>query len=792
MFQHHLLLLYRNLKKYKSSFFINLIGLSAGLTCALLIYLWVNDELQVDKFHQKSERLFQVMENQTTADAILTGDGTAAVLAQTLLAEFPEVESAVASSPSYWLEHTKIEVGQGHTVINAGGKFAGKDFFTLFSYPLITGKADQVLNVKNSIVVSESLAQKLFHSYDVVGKELVWNNADIDKPLHAVVSGVFKDIPGNSSDRFDFLISLDVLFSISPNFSNWGNAGPHTFVVLKKGVNRGEFEAKIKDFMKSKGQKDRTLFIRPYADGYLYGKYENGLQSGGRIEYVKLFSIVAVFILLIACINFMNLSTAKASRRMKEVGIKKVLGAQRGSLIIQYMGESMLLTCMSLFVALLLTELLLPQFNVITGKLLHLHFDTKMISSLLGITLFTGLIAGSYPSFYLSGFHPALALKGKIGNTAGEFFTRRGLVVFQFTLSVVLMVCVLVVYKQIEFVQTKNPGFQKENVVYIEADGALKDRATAFMAEVRKLPGVRNVAGMDKRFLGDLHATTGDFNWEGRDPKEVIKFQHAGFNSGMVETLGIKMVSGRSFSPKFGADSNKILINETGLRAMRLKEPIGKVFTLWGKDYQIIGIVKDFHTESLHEMVKPMFIRFDGVKTSRVMISIAAGKTTGTLSDLKEVFEKYNPGRSFEYKFLDQDFQAQYVAENRVALLSRYFAALAVLISCLGLFGLAAFTAERRMKEIGVRKVLGASEWSIVYMLSKDFTQPVMISIIVALPLSYVMSRSWLDTFAYRIDLEVWYFLSAGLLALVISWVTVGMQAVKAASVNPVQCLRDE
>lgn len=791
MFQHHLLLIYRNLKKYKSSFFINLIGLSAGLTCALLIYLWVNDEMQVDKFHQKSSQLYQVMENETFVDAIHTADATSAILADALKVEMPEVEDAAAASPVYWLEQTKMSI-PGNTNIKAAGKFASKDFFKVFSYPLLSGNISEVLKAENSIVISEELARKLFHSTDVIGKEIVWNVVELGTENHAVVSGVFKNIPANASEKFDYLISMAVLYRTAPNYLKWGNRGPNTFIVLKKDADPGQFNAKIRNFMKLKGQSYRQLFIRPFADGYLHGKYENGVQTGGRIEYVRLFSIIAVFILLIACINFMNLSTAKASRRMKEVGVKKVLGAQRGSLIMQYLGESMILAFISLFVALLCTELLLPQFNAITGKQLSLHFDFKMMLGLLAITSFTGIISGSYPALYLSGFNPAAALKGKLSNTAGELWVRKGLVVFQFTLSVVLIVAVLVVYKQIEFVQTQNPGFKKDNVVYLETEGRLKDNADLFLAELKKLPGVVNASSINRNFLGDLNSTVGDFSWEGRNPKEVIKFQHAGVNYGFIETMGMEMVAGRSFNAKYGADSLKVLINEAGIKAMRLKNPVGKIFGLWGKEYQIAGVVKDFHFESLHEQVKPMFIRFMSKYTNRIMVRIKAGEEKATLAAMKSFYEDYNPGYTFDFKFLDQDFQAQYTAENRVALLSQYFATLAVIISSLGLFGLAAFTAERRLKEIGIRKVLGASEWSIVYLLSKDFTKPVIMAILIALPLSYVLTKYWLASFAYRIDLQVWYFVAAGALALIISWVTVGMQAVKAATVHPIQCLREE
>lgn len=791
MFQHHLLLICRNFKKYKSSFFINLIGLSAGLTCALLIYLWVSDEVQMDHFHAKSSRLYQLMENERTESGINTTDQTAGNLAEALAKEMPEVEDAVAASPAYWIAETKLSA-KNEMSVRGGGFFAGKDFFKVFSYPLISGNISQVLTAKNSIVVSEQLAMKLFHTTDVLGKEVVWENADMTDENHALISGVFKAIPTSSSVQFDFVVSLKVVMGPSSPFLSWGNRGPNTFIVLKKGANPETLNAKLKDFMKTKGENGRELSIRPYANGYLYNKYENGKQVGGRIEYVKLFALIAIFILIIACVNFMNLATARAAVRIKEVGIKKVMGASRQSLIMQYLGESVLLTCLSLFFSLLFVELLLPQFNVLTGKHLFLHFDCKLILTLTGITIFTGLVSGSYPALYLSGFNPVAALKGKLSHSIGELWTRQGLVVFQFTLSVILIVCVLVVYKQIEFVQHTQVGYKKDNVLYIESDGKLKENPGAFITEIRNIPGVMNASSIDKRFIGDLKSTVGYFNWEGRDPKRVIKFQFAGFNSGLIETMGMQMAGGRSFSSKFGADSTKIIINEAGIKMMGLKNPIGKIFSLWHKELQIIGIIKDVHFESMHEVVKPMFFLYNSKQASRIMVKIKAGREKEAITELQQHYKNFNPGAGMVYRFLDQDFQSQYVAENRISQLSRYFAGLAILISCLGLFGLASFTAQRRLKEIGVRKVLGASEWGIIYSLSKDFVKPVLISIVIALPLSFIITKHWLETFAYRIDLQLWYFAGAGFLALFISWLTVSVQAIRAGLKNPVECLRDE
>jgi putative ABC transport system permease protein len=787
MFRHHLLLIYRNFKRYKSSFFINLIGLSTGISCALLIYLWVNDEMKMDRFHH--ERLYQVMENENITDGVNTVEGTPGILAEAMAKEMAEVELAVTVSPTYWLGQSSVSANN-KPAVKAAGKFSGADFFKIFSYPLLAGRADQVLKDKNTVVISEGLALKLFRSTDVIGKEFLWRNADMKNDNHALISGVFKDTQKNSSDHFDFLVSLDVFYAAAPNYLKWTNYGPQTFFILKEGTDPVHFNAKIKGFLKAKGQNDHTLFIRSYADSYLYNKYENGKVVGGRIDYVKLFSLIAVFILLIACINFMNLSTAKASRRLKEVGVKKVLGAQRSSLILQYMAESMLLTIMAVFVSLLAVELLLPQFNTIVDKQLSLHYSVSLISALLGITVFTGLISGSYPAFYLSGLKPALALKGRLNLTQGALWTRQGLVVFQFTLSVVLIVAVLVIYKQIAYVQHKNQGYQRDNVLYFEAAGKFKNNINFAIEEIKKIPGVINASSIDRELLGDLNYTFGDFGWEGRDPKEVIKFQRADINSGLFETLGIKMAEGRSFSDKFGSDTSKIIVNEAGIRVMRLKNPVGKVFNVWGTNYQIIGVIKDFHFESLHQTIKPMFFKYRPRYTNRIMLNVGAGKLKEVIDRLQKMNATYNPGFNLNIKFLDEDFQAQYVAESRVAVLSRYFAGMAVLISCLGLFGLATFTAERKLKEIGIRKVLGASAFQVVYTLSKDFTKPVITAILIAIPISYVLTRHWLNSFAYRIELQLWYFVAAGLLALLISTVTVLTQALKAAYVNPVQCLK--
>jgi predicted permease len=801
MFQHHLLLIYRNFKQSKGSFFINLMGLSTGLACALLIYLWVADELSIDKFHQNDSRLFRVMERQQLDNGVVVGDKSAGLLAETLAEEMPEVEYATAVKHYSWFSRFVLSA-KAHKSIKAIGQFASKDYFQVFSYGLIQGKAQEVLKDKNSIVISDEVALRLFNTTgNLIGKTIEWEYGP-DKG-QATVSGVFSKVPANSSEQFDFLLPFDVWKELEPEVLEWENNGTNTYVVLKPGTNLDQFNTKIAPLVEQFNSKipplvqgrnrgsNRTLLLAPYSAKYLYGNYENGVQSGGRITYVKLFSIVAVFILLIACINFMNLSTAKASRRIKEVGVKKVIGATRSNLISQYLGESMLMACISLLVAILLVWMLLPPFSQLTGKQLSLPLDMGLITALLAVTLFTGLVAGSYPALYLSGFSPAMVLKGKLHRSVGEAWTRKGLVVFQFSLSVILIVAVLVVYKQVAYIQNKNLGYTKDNILYFEREGKLQENQEAFLAEVKKIPGIVNASSISSSIIGS-HNTTGGVHWKGRNPDAVVAFEVVRVNYDLIETLDIEMTEGRTFSKEFGTEASSIIFNEAAITAMGLKDPVGKTINLWGKNMQIVGIAKDFHFESLHEPVKPLFFILQPQNTYTFMVKISAGKEKAAIGDLRKLYRGFNPGYAFEYKFLDQDFQAQYAAEQIVAALSQYFAGLAILISCLGLFALAAFTAERRRKEIGIRKVLGSSEWEIIRLLSGDFTRIVLTAIVIALPISYVLTKSWLDNFAFSIDLEWWYFAAAGLIALLVAWLTVGVQALKAARANPVNSLKEE
>ena len=786
MLRHNFILIYRNFRRFKVTFFINLIGLSTGLACTLLIYLWVRDELNMDRFHEQDALLFQVMEHQQHSGSVRVTDSTPWLLAELLEDEMPEVEYAVVATPTYWYSRQTLSVE--NNPVKANGKYASTDFFNLFSYKLVAGTADQALADKTSMVISETLARKLFNNVDqVLGKTVVYQQNQMFK-----VSGVFQDLPSNSSEYFDFVLPYTLLSDNAPELTDWGNAGPQTFVVLKQGSSLTDFNEKIKHIISTKTDaKHRTLFATKYSDGYLFGNYENGIQSGGRIEYVTLFSTVALFILIIACINFMNLSTAKAVRRIKEVGIKKVVGAGRGTLIFQYLAESMVMTFVAVAIAVLVVDVFLPTFNGITDKDLSLTFDTGFVVALLVLILFTGFIAGSYPALYLSGFNPAAVLKGRLNLSFGELWARKGLVVFQFTLSVILIVSVLVIYKQIEFVQNKNLGYDKDNVIYFPKEGKVRSSLETFLSELNEVPGVVKASSIAQSMIGGGNTT--EISWEGKDPETRIPFAVRPVNYDVMEMLDLQITEGRNFSRDFSADSSAVIFNEAGIAAMGLSDPIGREITFAnGMKFKIIGVVKDFHYESLRSDVAPLFFALKPQYTETIIARIAAGTEQATIEKISKFYRKYNPGFPLDYRFLDEDYQALYGAEIRVSILSRYFAAIAILISCLGLFGLAAFTAERRRKEIGIRKVLGSSEYRIVYLLSGDFSKLVIVAIVIALPFSYLLTRQWLDSFVFRISLQWWYFIIAGLTALLIAWLTVGAQAFRAARVNPTKCLRDE
>lgn len=787
MLRHNTLITYRTFLRYKSSFVINLAGLSAGLVCAILIFLWVADELAVDKFHEKDAQLYQVFQGESRLVEVTPG-----LLASTLAEEMPEVAYATAVIPSYWFSSKGI-ISTGDNRFKVAPQFASKDFFHVFTYPLLEGNKSQVLVDKHAVVLSESLARRLFNTATgVTGKVVQWNLLG-ETSGEFFVTGVFKDVPANASTRFDILFNYALFFDEHPNLQHWGNSDPCTYVVLHEGVDVGAFNAKIAGLKQRKASNEEkgTFIARQYSANYLYGQYQlgNGGQNGGRIQYVRLFTVIAIFIVLIACINFMNLSTARASRRLKEIGIKKAIGAGRWALIYQYLGEAMLMTLIAGVISVTVVYLLLPAFNDVTAKHLSLAFTPRLVLMLAGIVVFTGLFSGSYPALYLSRFNPAVVLKGRMMTSFGELWARKGLVIVQFTASVVLIVCVLVVYRQITFIQSKNLGYNRDHVIFFEPEWKGEGSQQALLTEIRKIPGVTGVSCFYHNLMGD-HGEVSGITWEGKDPD--LDFNYANLEVGydFIETLGIGMAAGQTFSHAID-NEKQIIFNEEAIRQMGIKDPVGKVIKLWGKEREIVGVAKDFNFESLYEDIKPCLFRVYP-ELPNTLVRIEAGSEQTVLPQLERVFRQLNPGLPFDYNFLDASYAALYASEQRVGILSRYFAAVAILISCLGLFGLATFTAERRVKEIGIRKILGATHFGIVRLLSAEFTVMVLIAIAIALPASYFICHSWLTSFAYRAALPLWLFACAGIITLLIAWLTVGVQTLRAARANPAETLKSE
>ena len=795
MLRHNFLITYRSFLRNKSSFFINLLGLSSGLACVLLIYLWVVDEWSMDKFHKHDAQLFQLTQKEQMPGEIVVVDWIPFPLASTLLNEVPEVINA-----SNYKSHPALAgvINYEGQFVRANPLYADQHYLNVFTYPLIHGKKDQVLADKYAVVISEEIALKLFSTtQEAIGKTFIWEKklgGIMDLGGNMIISGVFKNLPDNSTEQFDVIFSFDFYIEKNPEATDWENDQARTCLLLASGTDLPKLEQKIADLANSKTELERQFHLRQYSSNYLYGNYENGIQTGGRVTYVWLFSGIALLILIIASINFINLSTAKASSRLKEIGVKKTLGASRKSLIFQFVNEYLLLCLLAFLIALVFVYLFLPQFNLITGKQLALVGDPVFWLSFLLIILITSLLSGIYPAFYISGFHPVQMLKGKLLTFSSELWSRKALVVFQFAASMILIVSVLVIYRQMNFIHSKNLGFDKQHILTLKNEGALKEKTESFLHEVRNLSQIVEATNSNNRFVGNESFTRG-ISWEGRPDDVSFMINVFTTNYRFLETFGINLKEGRSFSLQYGTETNKVILNEAAIRDMGMQDPIGKTLNFWGKEVEIIGIVEDFHFQSLYEGTEPCIFRLFGEEDNigdHIYIKMKAGQEVEAIEAIERLYEKFNPGYDFKYGFVDEEYLALYHSETRVAALSKYFASLAILISCLGLFGLAAFMAERRRKEISIRKILGASVWGIFKWFSLDFIKMLVIAVFIALPISYLIMSYWLENFAYQIGLHGGYFFGAAGLVLMIALLTISAQMIKAAHINPAECLRDE
>ncbi|MEB2784428.1 ABC transporter permease [Algoriphagus persicinus] len=786
MLRHQLTLAFRSFMKFKKIFAINLFGLAIGLTTVVLILLWVKDELSIGRYHEKISRIYAVMTNHDNSGGIVTIGITPGEMAEAMKAELSQVELAAGTSP--FIDGVAFE--NGDTKMTGAGLYVDQTYFDIFSVDFLEGNPSQIMTGINNLAISETMATKLFGSpKEAIGRSVKWQVFDFQNEVE--VTGVYKDFGPMDVDKVDYFLSFSYFKQMLGDGVHWGNFNASTYVLLRPNTDVEAFNEQIAGFIKDKDEGSNvSAFVQAYGDTYLYGTYEDGEAVGGRISYVKLFSAIALFILIIACINFMNLTTARSMSRLKEIGVKKSMGASRGGLFGQFMVESLLLTFLALLVAMVATFILQPFFNQVTSKTLSMSFQPELILLLLGIWLLTSFLAGIYPAVYLSKFKPLEVMKSNIKGSFGELLARKGLVVFQFAISLLLIIGISVIGKQMSFIQDQNLGYNQSQLLQVNASGIHPNQLDSFLAELKNTPGVENASSLSHPLVG-LSSSTIGLTWEGKNPDEQVKFENVSVNMGLIETMGFELVDGRAFSPDFGEENSKIILNEAAVRTIGFEDPVGQIVNLWGDDKEVIGVVKDFNFESLKETVKPAFLKYDPGFAQRIMVRISPQNQQETIAGVEQLFVKQT-AQPMDYSFMDEDYQSLYAAEQRVSKLAKYFGVMAIFLSCLGLFGLAAFTAEKRKKEIGVRKVMGASTFGILTLVSKDFVQLILVSIIIAVPLAWYFADNWLKTYAYQTNLSWWIFAGSGFLLVIIAVVTVGVQAYKAASANPVNSLKSE
>ncbi len=790
MLKNYFKIAFRNLWKSKAFSFINIMGLALGLACSLLIMLWVIDEYKVNAFHKNGKQLYSIIERQYRdgqVDAFFGGPG---VLADEMKRVLPEVQYATNYA---WNELSTFEAN--NKIIKEDGNHAGQDFFKMFTYPLLEGSAETALLSPLDIAISKKMAEDFFGSpAEAIGKTIRFqNNKDLK------VTAVFDNVPKSSTAQFDYVLNWESFLEGNGWAKEWTNNGPQTFVMLREGANAKAFEKKIARFL-DKYNKEQTahsyirLGMQRYGDIYLHSNFDkNGELSGGRIQYVTLFSIVAIFILLIACINFMNLTTARSLKRAKEIGVRKVVGAVRFALIKQFIGEALFVVSIAVVISLAIVLLVLPSFNQLTGKQINIPFaDVTFWLSIAGLLLVTGFISASYPALYLSSFKPVRVLKGSLKFSSSALWFRKGLVVFQFMLSIILIIGTIVVRKQVNYIQTANLGYDRENLLYIPIEGDLAARYNLFKNQSLQIPAVKGISCITQAPT-QIENGTGGVNWEGKDPNSDVSFSYGSVGYDFIKTMHLQLKEGRDFSKDFPTDSVGYLINESALKMIGYKDPVGKPLTFWGKKGTIVGVLKDFHINSMHEAINPLILTFwENPDYGDVLVRTTPGKTKEALANLEKICKQLNPKFPFTYKFSDEEYAKLYKSEQVVGQLANYFAFLAIFISCLGLLGLVLFTSEQRTKEFGIRKVLGASPVSLFNLLSREFLILVLIAMLIATPIAWIAMNKWLQDYAYQVTISWWMFVIAGLLAIVIALVTVSFQAIKASMINPVKSLRSE
>ena len=785
MIRNYLKVALRNLWRSKGFSMINITGLAIGLASAMLISLWIYNQVTFDRFHKNDHELYQVWNRGIFDDRLNCWDNVPKILGPTLRLEYPEISNVVRTNSRWFVTRTKDKK------ISSSALIADSTFLSMFSFPMVTGDANSALNNTYSLVITEKMAKKMFGGEEALNKVITIDSNNF------TVTGVLKDLPANTRFDFEMILPWSYMTKTGQDDKNWGNNSCHTYVQLKSGTNAPMVNRKIQDVTKrhSAGQEQQEIFLHHISNWHLYSRFENGKIVGGRIELVVMFGIIACFILLIACINFMNLSTARSEKRAKEVGVRKVAGANKSLLVGQFLGESILIALIAGVFAALIVVLCLPSFNLLVAKQLVLPYN-NIYFWLIAITfiLVTGLLAGSYPAFFLSSYKPSEVLKGTFKKSHSAINPRKVLVVLQFTFAIILVISTIIVTQQIRHAREREAGYDRGQLVYLWLSGDLYDKFQLLKNDVMR-SGIAVSITRTNAPLTESFSNTWGYQWAGKSPNDKTIINTFVQDEGLVTTAGLKLLAGRDLDlDQYPTDSTGTLLNESALKVMGFKDPIGQIVKDGDVSYRVVGVIKDFVLESPFSKVAPMVIHGAHSNWFNIInIKLKPGHDVRkSIGELEKIYTKYNPAYPFEYHFVDEAYKRKFDEAQQLGTLTTLFAGLTIFISCLGLFGLAAYMAQNRTREIGIRKVLGASVLRITALLSKDFLLLVLIAFVIATPVAWYVMHAWLQDFSYRIKIEWWVFMLAGIISLLISIITVSYQAIKAAIANPVKSLRTE
>ncbi|MDW3193381.1 MAG: ABC transporter permease [Cytophagales bacterium] len=782
MFKNNVKMAFRSFRREKAFTAINVIGLTFGLWCALMTMIWIQDELKFDRFHASGDQLHRLLMNFEWQGEMHTEEASAYPTGDVFKEQLPEV-----------LERTRYNFPERFTLVlneetrESNVAAADPNFFELFSFPVIEGNPSSCLDQPQNVVISKAIADNHFPGKSAIGQTIIMQEGvhEISFTVTAVV-----DVPYHSSMQFDAMIPLEVILSFQNGYDNWGNTYFATYLKLAPGSNMEAFHAKANEIAVA-NDAWYTLMAQPFQDQRLYDSFQNGAPSGGKINTLIMFALVALCSILIASFNYINLATAKALRRTREIGLRKIIGANKSNLIWQFLIESSILVIMASFLALVLCSVSIPFFNALVYKQITIDFSDPMIYLFLGVMfVLTVVLSGIYPAVFLASFNPFNALKNLMPKKGFQPILRKALVGFQFTISIVLVSAAFVVSQQMKYFTSKELGFDKEQIVYLELDQSTFDKYEVIKSKLLAHSGVAGVASSNHDFVGAGIGFTSDVRWRLLDAEEQIFFGIQEVDAGFASLTGMELVSGRYFNTELSDGSREFLINETAVKAMGFENPIGERLSFWDRQGEIVGVVKDFHVTTLHDKIQPVIL-MNKPNGTYVFVKAKPNQLNEVVDHLIDVHEELS-GFPIQYNFLDRRIANSYEQEMTLQKLTSYSSMLALMISLLGLFGLATYACQRRMKEIGIRKVLGSDTWQLIVLLTKDFTMIIVLALLVGAPIAYFSVNDWLENFAYRINISWWPFALSGLLAMILTWLIVGSQTMRAASVNPVRSLRDE